>query len=427
MMKNLLIVNQDAHFIKQLSNKLSNVFLEILSTDNFSAAEIILQENEIDFLILPFKLEDDSAIFFTESIKLQSRYIRTQIVIIDEKYSRTNEINSLKSGAIYYFSKENIFSELPEAIINISNLTNLIYQGGETILLYEPDTLRQNIIKSLLYMANITVNSFNSIKKTSTFIKSNIVDIDIFIIYCNEIDDISELITLIRQHENYSHSPIIIISDNVDPVKIYKLFLFGITDFMKNPLDVCDFFIKLRTHLKLNYIMKILETKNKLLAIKATTDELTGLFNRRFFWEMLKKEISRSKRQNTVFSILMLDIDDFKHINDTYGHLAGDTVLKTLANIFKKQLRQSDTVARFGGEEFIILLPDTDADKAFIVGNKLRKIIEKTNFTNIDEKITVSIGISDSTEAEDFETIVYLSDERLYKAKKAGKNKVVKK
>jgi two-component system cell cycle response regulator len=191
------------------------------------------------------------------------------------------------------------------------------------------------------------------------------------------------------------------------------------------PFDVCDFFIKLRTHIKLNYVMEMLEAKNKLLAIKATTDELTGLFNRRFFWEMLKKEDSRSKRQKSCYSILMADIDNFKNINDTYGHLHGDTVLQKIAEIFKKELRQSDTIARFGGEEFIILLPDTNAKQAAFVANKIRILISKTNFDNIINNVTMSIGIADSSETDSFESIILLSDERLYKAKNSGKNRVI--
>ncbi|MFZ3089148.1 MAG: diguanylate cyclase [Nitrospirota bacterium] len=158
----------------------------------------------------------------------------------------------------------------------------------------------------------------------------------------------------------------------------------------------------------------------------AAKDGLTGLANRRVFMEQLSTETSRSRRYNNTFSLLMLDIDHFKWVNDTYGHPAGDAVLRTLAAIFKGQIRQVDLAARYGGEEFAIILPETNIDGAKIVGERIRKVVANTAFLinhGKEIKITVSIGISCFPEcAPSVELLIERADQALYTAKKTGRN-----
>ena len=157
----------------------------------------------------------------------------------------------------------------------------------------------------------------------------------------------------------------------------------------------------------------------------AITDGLTGLYARRYFFERFNEELSRSKRQDLKFSFLMIDIDDFKNCNDTYGHLVGDLVLKDVARIIKENVREIDLAARYGGEEFSLILPETDSKRAMLVADRIRKRIEENIFSAYEEKlkITVSIGLAvypeDSQEALD---LVEMADKALYVAKSSGKN-----
>ena len=161
----------------------------------------------------------------------------------------------------------------------------------------------------------------------------------------------------------------------------------------------------------------------------ATTDDLTGVSNRRVFMEELKRETSRASRYNLNFSLLMIDIDHFKWINDSHGHPAGDFVLKSLARILRNQVRQDDFVARYGGEEFAIILPETSVDGAKIVGERIRRTTATTSFSINHEKkigITLSIGISCFPEcAQTIELLIERADQALYTAKRDGRNKVV--
>jgi len=163
------------------------------------------------------------------------------------------------------------------------------------------------------------------------------------------------------------------------------------------------------------------------------TDPLTGLFNRRYFYDALEKEIERVKRYKSSFSIVLLDIDDFKRVNDEYGHLAGDRVLQILADILRRTLRKVDIIARYGGEEFILLLPNSEKEEAELIANRIREEVSKTVFECKSDKgvdvicpITISGGIT--TCPDDFielDKLLSAADRAMYEAKSLGKNRIV--
>ncbi|MGE4455493.1 MAG: GGDEF domain-containing protein [Arcobacteraceae bacterium] len=166
-----------------------------------------------------------------------------------------------------------------------------------------------------------------------------------------------------------------------------------------------------------------------LLETLATTDQLTGIYNRRYFFDIANKELSRIKRHHTVCSLLMLDIDHFKNINDRYGHNTGDEALKLFSKTISSLLRDNDIFARIGGEEFVILLLDTTQEQAYKKGFEIIKSIEKLSIHTDDNNLlrfTVSIGVSELI-ANDLEIqcAVSRADNALYKAKIQGRNKVV--
>ena len=163
----------------------------------------------------------------------------------------------------------------------------------------------------------------------------------------------------------------------------------------------------------------------------ATLDALTNLNNRRQFETRLGQEISITKRQGKPLCAMMIDIDFFKGVNDTYGHAAGDEVLRTVAGIIKQALRESDIPARYGGEEFAVLLPFTHIDEARIVGERLRKAVEDALITinqNSDDekqiKVTISMGLAEFDTVETGETLFERADKALYNAKAGGRNQV---
>ncbi|MEO2069444.1 MAG: diguanylate cyclase [Desulfurobacteriaceae bacterium] len=166
-----------------------------------------------------------------------------------------------------------------------------------------------------------------------------------------------------------------------------------------------------------------MQEKKEFLKDRAYKDALTGLYRRDILHDLIEKEFYRSKRYGYHFSILMIDTDDFKKINDTYGHLVGDKVLKKVAETIRKTLRKSDIAVRYGGEEFLVILPHTDLNKAGIVAERLRKNIEKLDIEGL--KVTVSIGVADNSLSSNLEELIQKADQALYVAKRTGKNKVM--
>lgn len=167
-----------------------------------------------------------------------------------------------------------------------------------------------------------------------------------------------------------------------------------------------------------------LKKANETITELMHTDHLTGLSNRRFFIEMLVKFLSYANRHHTPLSIAMADLDQFKVVNDTYGHHAGDQVLVTFASILRNYSRREDIQARFGGEEFIVLLPNTKKPEAEVFSERVRQTFEKLELPNVSSQVTSSFGITQMVAEDTTESIIKRVDEALYDAKRSGGNRI---
>lgn len=197
-------------------------------------------------------------------------------------------------------------------------------------------------------------------------------------------------------------------------------------DYIKTPVDNQELVVRVKN------MLKIRELREKLKTL-ATTDELTGLHNRKYLLERMDQEISRAKRYGNALSLLLFDLDFFKVVNDIYGYEWGDVLLKSIADKLKGLIRKEDILTRYGDEEFVVVLPNTSEDNAFLFAERFRKDIEKMEFIPAGEEerhpITISGGIATypclpDTE-EDANTIIRYAEHALYNAKKRGKNKIV--
>lgn len=199
-----------------------------------------------------------------------------------------------------------------------------------------------------------------------------------------------------------------------------------IFDFIKTPVDNNELVIRA------NALLKYKELRDK-LKIVSTTDELTGLHNRKYLQERLEQEISRARRYGTKLSCLLFDLDFFKVVNDIYGYEWGDVLLRSIADKLKQVIRKEDILTRYGDEEFLLILPNTSEENAFLFAERFRHDIEKMEFIPAGEEerhpITISGGISTypciADSEEDANTIIRYAEHALYNAKKRGKNKIV--
>lgn len=158
----------------------------------------------------------------------------------------------------------------------------------------------------------------------------------------------------------------------------------------------------------------------------AYRDGLTGVFNRRFFENRILEELDRQRRYKCGLSVVMIDIDGFKPLNDEFGHLLGDEVLKQVSGVLVQHTRKSDTVCRFGGDEFAILLPEANGDNAAAVADKLRRVIAQCDFPGVPRPVTISTGVAECPRhGETRDDLIRAADAALYAAKQAGRNQVI--
>lgn len=238
---------------------------------------------------------------------------------------------------------------------------------------------------------------------------------------------------ILKKDPKTNDIPIIFITAKTEIDDIVKGFSIGGCDYISKPFNPEELFARVNTHIELKkskellkkYIQE-LEQKNRKLDIMSKTDYLTELANRRFMIERLNEEVARTEKTGEKFSMLMCDIDHFKRINDTHGHEIGDLVLKEVTKSIKSMVREYDVVSRWGGEEFLVLLIDTNITLAAEVAEKIRAEIEKSIITinNSIIKVTISIGVTEYSNEISISQNINNGDEAMYQSKANGRNRV---
>jgi len=237
------------------------------------------------------------------------------------------------------------------------------------------------------------------------------------------------LIKKMRAHNlsRLNNMPVIVVTGANDTEAREKAFITGANDFIAKTSDHVEFLARVRAHQKLAQTIQELEESRRFLKEQANTDPLTKLANRRNFFQVAASSLSQMQRQSEHFSIIILDIDHFKRINDTYGHQAGDHVLLELAKVLQNAIREGDALARMGGEEFVVASPYTNRLAAIVLSERLRKAVESAEFVYEGNRIpvTISLGIASMTKGgDDVDKLLAVADSRLYLAKQKGRNRI---
>ena len=231
----------------------------------------------------------------------------------------------------------------------------------------------------------------------------------------------------IRQRSDRPYIYILLLTARAEKQDILQGLEFGADDYLTKPFDAQELRARLHVGERILALQDALIATQENLRFQATHDVLTGLFNRRAVLDAVGREHSRQIREGGSFGVILADLDHFKNINDTYGHSTGDCVLNEVARRMKSCVRPYDTVGRYGGEEFLIVVPSFELPGAFNLAERIRKAIESSPVvTNGHEvRITVSLGVAVSSDSEpcDSEVLVNLADEALYHAKEQGRNR----
>jgi diguanylate cyclase (GGDEF)-like protein len=237
-----------------------------------------------------------------------------------------------------------------------------------------------------------------------------------------------ELCQRIRADANAGYTYIIILTSNAEKENVVKGLSAGADDYLTKPFHREELIARVRVGERLIELQRQIEAKNRLLEELALTDALTGLPNRRAVESWSARQLSGAARHGFPFWVVVLDLDHFKKINDTYGHDAGDTVLKRFAEILKTSARRSDICGRIGGEEFLIVLTYADKPSVLVVLERLRQqfAAEKFHFNGDCVSVTASFGVAGffGRKAPDFAQLVSQADTALYRSKHLGRNRV---
>ena len=237
-----------------------------------------------------------------------------------------------------------------------------------------------------------------------------------------------KFLSMLSTREELKDIPVILLTGREDrELKIRGLEL-GASDYVTKPFDPGELVARVKVQMKIKGLQDELKKSNELLKELSNTDPLTRLYNRRYLMEILDREFQRSHRKRGNLSLVLLDIDHFKKINDSYGHQEGDVVLAGVAETTRAVLRRYDIAARYGGEEFIRVLPETPADEAYAVAARLREAVQEMTFPRPMENLTVTISLGVATYPSEridcIDSLIRQADEALYRAKQTGRNRV---
>ncbi len=336
---------------------------------------------------------------------------------IDEAQFR----KGFRAGAIDFLQKP-VSQPALAAIIESVSVKGNTSSSGTTVILSKDHTLSSILNKTLNFL-NSSINICATFEELETYLC--VTTPDIIILDLSENEDKLNVCMRTRIIIG-SDSPVIIaVAEETDRDIMFQCFKYGATEFIIKPFGRDEVKARIENHIKLKRLQDELVQKNRILESLAYKDKLTGLMNRRYFDKALKDEIAKAQSGNTHLSFLMIDLDNFKQVNDVYGHDTGDEVLKEIAAIIIDNVQGNAVSCRYGGEEFCIIYPDTSLAHAIKNSEKIKRFCSLKPISSHRIFQTISGGMSSFPETSSAEDLVSDADKCLYKAKKAGKNRII--
>lgn len=336
---------------------------------------------------------------------------------IDEAQFR----KGFRAGAIDFLEKP-VSQPALARIIDSVCIKETGSSAGTTVILSKDNTLSSILTKSLNFL-NSSINVCSNLDELETYLCVSIPDIIIL-----DLSGTGDKLNVCMHTRNLlgSDSPVILaVADETDRDLMFQCFKFGATEFIIKPFGRDEVKARIENHIKLKKLQDELVHKNRILESLAYKDKLTGLMNRRYFDKALHDEIAKAQANRTSLSFLIIDLDDFKQVNDKYGHDTGDAVLKELASMIIDNVQGNAIPCRYGGEEFCIIYPDTPLAEAVKNSEKIKRFCSAKPISRHRIHQTISGGVSSFPETSSPENLLADADNSLYKAKRAGKNRII--
>ncbi|WP_348653031.1 diguanylate cyclase [uncultured Sulfurimonas sp.] len=413
--KKILIVDDSKvvrSMVKKALDECQEIDADLIFTESYAQTQEIVQKHRFHIAILDVTLPDAQNGEVIDLLTEQD----VPVVVLTGGISNASKNIILKKNIMEYITKSN-----PQSLDYIVTIAKRILKNYDAhVLIIDASKSLRLLTKLSLEKLNLCVLEAKSAKEAIEILRTSEQYIPLVITDYSLPDmDGMELTMELRQIYSKDKLSIIALSGSNDPIIASKFLRHGANDFIKKPYTHEEFSLRINVNLELIDLFR--QSKET-----ASKDFLTGLYNRRFFFESGIPILEKTKRKSLSIAVATIDIDFFKKINDTYGHDIGDVAIKEVANILKKHLRSSDLIARFGGEEFCILLDDISEEKALNKFEDIRAAFESNilSVSGATISYTVSIGLYYGN-ACSLEDMLTLADKALYEAKETGRNKVI--
>lgn len=454
MSANILVVDDILTNVKLLEAKLTAEYFEVSTAVSGIDALELIAKTPPDIILLDVMMPGMDGFEVCRRIKANPDTQHIPVVMVTALDQPSDRLEGLKAGADDFLTKPvndiallarvKSLVRLKMVVDELRMRTNTGQEMGMAMSdeIQPPDVLfgRIMVVEDDQHMVDLIANSLvENTEHTVKFVSdpqealylAGSDDFDLIIVSLNLEDfDGLRLCSQFKSIQKARNIPILVIVEDHDPKRLVRALDLGVNDYISMPVDENELYARCQSSLKRKWYSDQLRTNLEQSMEMAVKDALTGMHNRRYIDTNLKKQFVLALKNDKPLSLLLLDIDKFKNVNDTYGHDIGDEILIEFANRIATDVRGIDITARLGGEEFVVLLPNTDNETALTIAERLRVTIADAPFANltncIDLNISMSIGVSSiCTSDVQAESLLKRADLALYKAKELGRNCVV--
>ena len=449
----VLVVDDIAANVRLLEAKLAAEYFEVMTASSGKEALALIEKQTPDIVLLDVMMPELDGFEVCKRIRANPRTRFLPVVMVTALSDQADRVRGLEAGADDFLTKPVNDLALFARVRSLVRLKMIMDEwrmreqtsgafdvlsteaepaeedhSAAKVLLVESFAPAAQRISTILAadkdVVEVATSSADAMQKSA---KGN-YDLVITGLQIGQEDGL-RLCSNLRSADETRQVPILLIVDEFEMPRLVKGLDIGVSDYLMKPIDANELLARVRIQVRRRRYQDRLRTNYERSLSMALTDVLTGVYNRRYALRHMEGLMKRVADTGKPLSVLVCDLDRFKSVNDSYGHAAGDEVLKQFAQRATQSMRNIDMVARFGGEEFVILLPDTEGDDALKAAERLCKKIGSTPMDVAEAPdrqltVTVSIGVASTTIAMPGEELIKLADAALYRAKQGGRNQV---
>ncbi|HEY4079592.1 MAG TPA: diguanylate cyclase [Burkholderiaceae bacterium] len=420
---NALIIEDSPVFRQMVQHTLEELGFQTECAELAAEGMAALEQRRFDLLILDLHLPDQSGLEIARRIRAQAAHRLLPILMLTSDDSKLLMQRALDAGVTELFRKTKI-AELHDSLREY--IARMQRQLKGRVMLIEDSPTTSELLAYMLNRMNLEVDRFETGEAALEAItKSNYDLIVSDIVLAGQMTGLGVTRAIRSMEGEVSRTPILGLSALEDAARKIEMLKMGANDYVSKPVVEEEFVARVGNLISSKQLFDQVQQQRRELRERSIRDALTGLYNRHYLSEVSSQLFAHADRQQRPLSVMMVDLDHFKKINDTYGHDVGDKVLASVGQLLAQDCRQGDVAARFGGEEFVILLPD--CTQAAATQRAERLLADLRALKPADITVTASIGISaqGSSQIMGFDQLFKMADEAVYEAKQSGRNKVV--